>query len=51
LDELEERKDEEEEEAKRKEKARKERTLLMEAQDVHLKKAEEGECSIYLDIS
>jgi len=50
LDELEERKDEEEEEAKRKEKARKERTLLMEAQDVHSKKAEEGECSIYLDI-
>jgi ATP-dependent RNA helicase DDX41 len=43
LDELEERKDEEEEEATRKEKARKERTLLMEAQDVHSKKAEEGE--------
>ncbi|KIM87685.1 hypothetical protein PILCRDRAFT_815266 [Piloderma croceum F 1598] len=41
LDELEERRDEEEEEAKRKEKARKERTLLMEAQDVHSKKAEE----------
>ena len=42
LEELEERKDEEEEEAKRKEMARKERTLLMEAQDVHSKKAEEG---------
>jgi ATP-dependent RNA helicase DDX41 len=46
LEEMEERKDEEEEQAKRKEKARKERTLLMEAQDVHSKKAEEGEYSI-----
>jgi ATP-dependent RNA helicase DDX41 len=43
LEELDERKDEEEEETKQKEKARKERTLLMEAQDVHSKKAEEGE--------
>jgi ATP-dependent RNA helicase DDX41 len=43
LEELEERKDEEDEEAKRKENARKERTLLMEAQDVHSKKAEDGE--------
>lgn len=42
LEELEERKDEEEEEARRREKARKERTLLMEAQEVHSKKAEEG---------
>jgi ATP-dependent RNA helicase DDX41 len=34
--------DEEKEEERRKEKARKERTLLEEAQEVHLRKAEEG---------
>lgn len=42
-EELDERRDEEEEEARRREKSRKERTLLMEAQEVHSKKAEEGE--------
>ena len=42
-EELDERRDEEEEEVRRREKARKERTLLMEAQEVHSKKAEEGE--------
>lgn len=38
----EEREDEEREEERRREKARKERTLLMEAQDVHSKRAQEG---------
>lgn len=51
LEELEERKDEEEEEAKRKEKTRKERTLLMEAQDVHSKRAEEGGFPFFLLVS
>lgn len=40
--EKEEREDEEAEEERRKERARKERTLLMEAQEVHSKKALEG---------
>ena len=41
-EEEEEREDEEREEERRREKARKERTLLMEAQEVHDKKAAEG---------
>jgi ATP-dependent RNA helicase DDX41 len=51
LEEMEERRDEEEEEVKRREKARKERTLLMEAQEVHSKKADEGGYTIYLYLS
>lgn len=41
-EEQEEREDEEREEERRREKARKERTLLMEAQEVHGRKAAEG---------
>lgn len=41
-DELDEREDAQREEEVRREKARKERTLLLEAQEVHLKKAAEG---------
>jgi ATP-dependent RNA helicase DDX41 len=41
-EEQEEREDAEKEEERRKERARKERTLLMEAQEVHSRKAEEG---------
>ncbi|KAJ7632319.1 P-loop containing nucleoside triphosphate hydrolase protein [Roridomyces roridus] len=41
-DDIEEREDEEKEEERRRERARKERTLLMEAQDVHSRKAVEG---------
>lgn len=41
-EEMEEKEDEEMEEVRRREKARKERTLLMEAQEVHSKKAAEG---------
>lgn len=43
-EEEEEKEDEEREEEKRREKARKERTLLVEAQEVHYKKAAEGRC-------
>lgn len=42
-EEIDEREDEEREEERRREKARKERTLLMEAQEVHDKKAAEGQ--------
>lgn len=45
-EELDERRDEEEEEVRRRERVRKERTLLMEAQEVHSKKAEEGESRV-----
>ena len=44
-----EREDEEREEERQREKARKERTLLMEAQEVHDRKAAEG-TSLYADI-
>lgn len=40
---LDEKEDAQREEERRREKARKERTLLLEAQEVHLKKAVEGE--------
>lgn len=48
LQESEERRDEEEEEVKRREKVRNERTLLMEAQEVHSKKADEGTYTVLL---
>lgn len=47
-EEIDEREDEEREEERRREKARKERTLLMEAQEVHDKKAAEGSHSTTL---
>ena len=48
-EEEEEREDEEREEERRRERARKERTLLMEAQEVHDRKAAEG-TSLHADI-
>jgi ATP-dependent RNA helicase DDX41 len=44
LEELEEHEDAEKEEENRRERARKERTLLMEAEEVHTRKAIEGQC-------
>lgn len=49
--EVDEREDEEREEERRRERARKERTLLMEAQEVHDKKAVEGTSPLSLLVS
>lgn len=47
-EEIEEREDAEKEEERRRERARKERTLLLEAQEVHSRKAVEGACATFL---
>ena len=47
LEELLEREDAEREEERRREGARKERTLLLEAQEVHSRKAAEGRCRVH----